>query len=170
MQRFISQILRFEKKGDKTGWTYIEIPQDVAMKLSPGNRKSFRVKGMLDNHPINGVALLPMGEGSFILPLNANIRKGIRKAEGAMLDVFIELDNEYKLVLPAELQEYLEEDGLAADYFESLAKSHRDYFVKWIEGAKTQITREKRLVETAKALSARMTYGEMIRGQKKKKE
>lgn len=170
MQGFVSQILRFEQHGDKTGWTYIVVPQDVAQELNPGNKKSFRVKGLLDNFPIKGVALLPMGEGDFILPLNAGMRKGIRKAEGAMLGVQLEVDNDYKLEVPFELQEYMAEDPLAADFFQSLAKSHRDYFVKWIEEAKTQPTRDKRLLETAKALSSRMSYSEMIRSLKKNKE
>ncbi|WP_207421414.1 YdeI/OmpD-associated family protein [Desertivirga brevis] len=170
MKSFVSRILRFEQHGDKTGWTYIVVPQDVAQELIPGNKKSFRVKGFLDSFPITGVALLPMGEGAFILPLNAEVRKGIRKAEGALLNVQLDVDTEYRLEVPSELQEYLEEDPQAADFFQNLTKSHRDYFVKWIEGARTQLTRDKRLLETAKALSSKMSYSEMIRSLKKNKE
>lgn len=42
--QFIATIHRFESKGEKTGWTYIEIPVDIAQQLKPGNKKSFRVK------------------------------------------------------------------------------------------------------------------------------
>ena len=67
MITFITTIQKFEKQGEKTGWTYIEIPEAIATQLLPDNKKSFRVKGKLDNFEINGVALLPMGLGNFIL-------------------------------------------------------------------------------------------------------
>ncbi|MEJ0102256.1 MAG: DUF1905 domain-containing protein [Bacteroidota bacterium] len=72
MVQYTATILQFAEQGEKTGWTYIEIPADIAQKLKPGNKKSFRVKGKLDNHPIKKVALLPMGGGRFIMPLNAD--------------------------------------------------------------------------------------------------
>jgi hypothetical protein len=37
------------------------------------------LKGYLDELPIKAMALIPMGQGDFILSLNANIRKGIKK-------------------------------------------------------------------------------------------
>ncbi len=83
----LATIHKFEKQGEKTGWTYIEVPADIAQKLKPGNKKSFRVKGKLDNYKITGVSLLPMGGGSFIMALNAGMRKGIGKRHGAMLKV-----------------------------------------------------------------------------------
>jgi len=163
MVSFITQILKFDSKGEKTGWTYIEVPADIANLLIENNKKSFRVRGFLDQYPVNGLALLPMGEGAFILALNGTIRKGIHKNEGAMLSVQLEVDVDYKVEVPAELDEYLAEDTSALEYFNSLAKSHRDYFIKWIESAKTEATRQKRIVETAKALSNGWDYGKMIR-------
>ncbi|MBI4947079.1 MAG: DUF1905 domain-containing protein [Bacteroidetes bacterium] len=87
MVKYTTSILRFDKQGEKTGWTYIEIPADVARKLKPGNKRSFRVKGKLDSYSFEKTSLLPMGKGSFILPLNAAIRKAIGKRHGAMLRV-----------------------------------------------------------------------------------
>jgi hypothetical protein len=54
MIRLVTVILRFEKQGEKTGWNYIEIPAAAAQKLKPGNKKIFRVKGMLDNPTAQG--------------------------------------------------------------------------------------------------------------------
>jgi hypothetical protein len=87
MVKFTTIILKFDKKGDKTGWTYIVIPANIALKLKPGNKKSFRVKGKLDSFLIAKTALLPMGKGEFILPLNTTIRKGIGKQAGAPLNI-----------------------------------------------------------------------------------
>ena len=55
MIRFSAVIKRFGSQGEKTGWTYIEVPQELAVQLQPNSRKSFRVKGKLDfpaNHPM----------------------------------------------------------------------------------------------------------------------
>ena len=71
MVKFTVTILKFGEQGEKTGWTYITIPAEIALQLMPDNKKSFRVKGKLDEYLIKGVALLPMGEGSFIMALNA---------------------------------------------------------------------------------------------------
>ena len=90
--KFIATIHRFESKGEKTGWTYIEIPVDIAQQLKPGNKKSFRVKGKLDDFKIDGIALIPMGGGVFIMALNADLRKGIGKRKGAMMKVQLSAD------------------------------------------------------------------------------
>lgn len=163
---YTTVILKFAEQGEKTGWTYIDVPADVAQQLIPGNKKSFRVKGFLDEFPINGMALLPMGEGNFIMALKADIRKGIRKTEGAMVKVSLQVDHDYSVQTPPELLEYFEDDTEAADYFNGLAKSHRDYFIKWIDSAKTPATREKRIVSTANAMTQKMDYGQMIRAQR----
>lgn len=76
MVQFISDILKFREQGEKTGWTYVEVPAVAIRKLKPGFKKSFRVKGKLDGFTIKGVALLPMGGGRFIMPINAAMRKG----------------------------------------------------------------------------------------------
>lgn len=92
MIQFTTTISQFAEQGEKTGWTYIVITAAQAGKLMPGNKKSFRVKGKLDEHPIKKVALLPMGDGEFIMPLNATIRKAIRKRKGDKLKVQLEVD------------------------------------------------------------------------------
>src|SRR5829696_9146339 len=87
MISYSTTILKFDKQGEKTGWTYIMVPAELAGQLKPGFKKSFRVKGRLDDFTINQVALLPMGDGNFIMPLNASMRKGTGKKKGAQLKV-----------------------------------------------------------------------------------
>ncbi len=98
MIEFNTIILQFAEQGEKTGWSYIEIPADLAQQLKPDNKKSFRVRGMLDGYAVNGMALMPMGGGNFIMALKADVRKVIRKNAGAMLHVRIEEDTDYKEV------------------------------------------------------------------------
>src|SRR6201995_6108417 len=103
MVEFTTIMLQFAKQGEKTGWSYIEIPADLAQEMKPGNKKSFRVKGMLDALPVQGMALMPMGEGNFIMALKAEVRKGIRKNAGAMLHVILEEDTDFKIDIPNDL-------------------------------------------------------------------
>jgi hypothetical protein len=167
MVEFDTIILQFADQGEKTGWTYIEIPADLAQQLKPGNKKSFRVRGMLDGLAVKGLALMPMGEGNFIMALKAEVRKGIRKNKGAMLHVKIEEDLDYKIEVPDDLKECFDFEPEAWGFFNTLAKSHRDYFIKWIEGAKTSETRAKRIVNTVNAMLRKWDYGQMIRAMRK---
>ena len=102
MVTFKAVLQKFGKKGEKTGWTYIDIPEKIARKLKPNCKKSFRVKGKIDEHCIKEIALTPMGDGNFILAVNASIRKAIKKIEGAFVKVNMEEDTE-ELLSDAEL-------------------------------------------------------------------
>jgi hypothetical protein len=167
MVEFTTIILQFAEQGEKTGWTYIEIPADIAQQMKPGNKRSFRVRGMLDAFPVQGMALMPMGEGNFIMALKAEVRKGIHKNAGAMLRVKLEEDTDFRIEMPADLQECFDFEPEALDFFNSLAKSHREYFIKWIDGAKTGATREKRIVNTVNAMLRKWSYNVMIREMRK---
>ncbi|WP_205513764.1 YdeI/OmpD-associated family protein [Longitalea arenae] len=169
MVSFTTKLLQFEQQGEKTGWTYLEIPADLAQKIKPGNKKIFRVKGKLDNFPIQAVALMPMGAGNFILPVNAVMRKGIGKRKGAMVKVQLQEDKA-EVPINAELLECLQEDPDAQAHFNKLPKSHQLYFSKWIDSAKTEATRTNRLSRTLIALGKGWDYGQMIRAGKQNKE
>jgi hypothetical protein len=166
MIEFTATILQFCDQGEKTGWSYIDIPADLAQQLLPGNKKSFRVRGMLDGLAVKGMALMPMGDGNFIMALKAEVRKQIRKNAGAMLQVKIEEDKEYKVEVPEDLQECFDFEPEALSFFNSLPKSHRDYFIKWINSAKTSETRAKRIVNTINATLRKWNYGQMMRAMK----
>jgi len=167
MVSFTTKLLQFDKQGEKTGWTYIEIPADIAQQMKPGNKKSFRVRGMLDALPVRGMALMPMGEGNFIMALKAEVRKGLHKNAGAVLHVRLEEDVDFKVEIPADLQECFDFEPEAAEFFNSLAKSHREYFIKWINDAKTAETRAKRIVNTVNAMLRKWPYNVMIREMRK---
>ncbi len=163
MVTFTAVIFKFGDQGEKSGWTYIDIPADIAQQIKPDNRRSFRVRGTLDNFAIAGIAVMPMGEGNFILTLNAALRKGVRKGEGAMVQVRLEEDTDFKLVVPDDLQDCLADDPDALQFFKSLLESHRRYFVNWLNSAKTVETRAKRIAMICRAMAKRMDYGQMIR-------
>lgn len=163
-------LLQFDEKGEKTGWTYIVISADQAQQLKPGNKQSFRVKGRLDAMPIKGVALIPMGEGDFIMAVNGDMRKGLRKNSGAMVQVNIEIDPDVELVIPNDLHECFDFEPDALAFFNSLPMGHRRYFVTWINSAKTEATRSTRIANTINAMLNKWRYNDMMRAIKNIKE
>lgn len=167
MVDFTAIMLQFAEQGEKTGWTYIEIPADIAQQMKPGNKRSFRVRGMLDALPVRGMALMPMGEGNFIMALKADVRKKLHKNAGAMLHVRLEEDIDYKVEIPPGLQECFDFEPEAAEFFNSLAKSHREYFIRWINDAKTSETRAKRIVNTVNAMLRKWAFNVMLREMRK---
>jgi len=169
MIRFETILQQFGEKGDKTGWTYIQVPQDIAEKLQPGSRKTFRVKGKLDEFSIKGVALMPMKDGSFMLPVNATMRKGIHKKKGAMVQVTIAVDKATPEI-PKALKECLEDEPLALAFFLQLNLSHRNYFIKWVEGVKNEMGQAKRIAQTIDALLLKQNFVDMMRAHKSQKE
>lgn len=168
MLRFNTTILQFDEQGEKTGWTYIRIPGKLASKLNPQNKKAFRAKGKLDEHEIHAMALLPMGNGDYIMALNAEVRRKLRKGKGDSLKVQLEFD-EKPLAISKDLLDCLQDEPKALSYFRSLNKSHQGYFSKWIESAKTDPTRAKRIAIAVNALAKGFGFPEMLRSQQAKK-
>lgn len=166
MIRFTTTILKFDKKGEKTGWTYIEISARQAKKIKPDTKTSFRVKGKLDDFPLKQTALIPVGDGNFILPINAALRKGTGKKQGDRLTVTLEAD-ESKFVLSADFMVCLKDEPAALNYFKTLSGSHQRYFSKWIDSAKTTATKTKRIVMAVNALAMKQGFPEMLRANKK---
>ncbi|MEP7168479.1 MAG: YdeI/OmpD-associated family protein [Bacteroidota bacterium] len=166
--KFTTTILRFGEQGEKTGWTYIVIPSDIAQKLKPGNKKGFRTKGKLDNYKFSGKSLIPLGKGEFILTLDKAIRKAIGKRHGAMLNVQMEFDkSEYQI--NSEFIECLNDEQEALIFFKSLTRSYQNYFSKWIEGAKTEETKAKRIAQSINAFLKKQGFPEMMRANKANK-
>jgi len=162
MIHFSAVIKKFGDQGEKTGWSYIEVSEEVASQIKPGYKKSFRVKGWLDNYPIEKTSLLPMGGGNFIIPVNATMRKALGKRKGAVIRVSLTAD-EREVEINKSFLECLADEPDALEFFNSLARGHRNYFSKWIESAKTEETRANRIARAVTALSRKLGYPEMMR-------
>lgn len=168
MVKFTTTIKRDDRSKEKTGWSYIIIPVSQAKKLAPGTRQTFRVKGSIDSYVLNKTSLLPMGDGSFMLPVNGTIRKAIGKESGDKVTMILEVDKR-KLELSKDLMASLGDEPAALEHFKSLPMSHQQYFSKWIESARTVETKTKRIVLSVNALSQKKGFGEMLREEKRLK-
>jgi hypothetical protein len=164
MVQFESEMVKYGRMGEKTGWTVIELPCDITEQLNPAVRKPYRVKGLIDGLPIQSIAIIPIGGGTFVLPLNAVIRKAIGKKQGAMVKLWLTLDtDEYQL--NKTLLDCLNEFKVAKNAFFSKPRSHQNYYSKWVETAKTQATIDKRIVQIIDSLERGLTYPEMLKEQ-----
>jgi hypothetical protein len=159
----VATIHQFGKKGEKTGWHFLDIPAHIAQELKTHCKVSFRVKGKIDEVEINGVALIPMGEGDFILALKKDLLKKIGKRKGAVVSLSIEEDKDFKFEIPEDLEICLADLQEVSEQFYKLPKSHQNYYIKWINESKTETTRVKRIAQTLQAIELKMNYPEMRR-------
>ena len=162
MLKFTALLEKFGKKGEKTGWTYFMIRSEQTKKINPGVKTSYRVKGKLDDYKIKGVAIIPMGDGDFIMPVNGQMRKALKKQKGSKILVQLELDKT-ELKLSEDFIACLNEEKDAKTFFDKLPKSHQNYFSKWIDSAKTDETKAKRIAQSINGFKMKMNYPEMIR-------
>ncbi|MES2646619.1 MAG: YdeI/OmpD-associated family protein [Bacteroidota bacterium] len=161
-------IKKFDDKGEKTGWTYVQIPRSAAAKIKPGNKKSFLVKGFIDDYAFEGLSLLPMGEGDFILALNASIRKAIHKQKGATVNLKLENDEKGYQLNP-DLVACLSDDVKANAVFKDLPNSHKNYYSKWVDSAKTAETKARRIAVVLRGLADGLDFGGMLRREREEK-
>ena len=164
MIQFKAIIQKFNEQGEKTGWTYIAIPIEMAQQIKPNYKKSYRVKGKIDDVLIAAIALIPMGEGNFILPLNLILRKEIQKRKNEQVVLALEEDK-VGYLLNEQFIDCLKDEPTAYQFFKTLAQGHQNYFSKWIESAKTIETKTKRIAMAVNALEKKWDYGTMIRTQ-----
>ena len=162
MVKFTGVLERYDLNGEKTGWTYIVVAVEIAMQLKKANRKIFKVKGKLDMLPVEGLTMFPVGGGKFILPLKAELRKKLGKKLGD--SVQLSLTEDAKIYqIHGDLLECLADEPAALENFNLLTSSHQRYFSKWIESAKTEPTRVKRIAKAVAALAKGWGFPEMLR-------
>ena len=110
-----------------------------------------------------------MGDGNFILAVNASIRKVIKKIEGALVKVNLEEDTE-EILSDTELLECLKDEPAAYDYFKKLPSSHQNWFLNWVKNARTQTTKTKRLAIIVTTCVQKLHFAEMIKMYREEKK
>ncbi len=163
MITFNAEIERFETNGEKTGWSYVFIPQEIAEQIKPNNRREIRVKGFIDQVPVNGMCMMPVKGDGFILPLKKSLRKALRKEAGVKVVLNLVFDADFKIEMPDDLEICLADEEELLAQFLAMPKSHQNYYINWLNTAKTEPTRTKRLVMIVNAMFNKLDFGAMIR-------
>jgi Domain of unknown function (DUF1905)/Bacteriocin-protection, YdeI or OmpD-Associated len=168
MISFSATLEKFGMQGEKTGWIYIPVSAETASEIKPNNKKSFKVKGKIDELTINAVELTAMVEGFFIIPVNTAMRKQMNKSH--LDSVYVQLEEDDDLnKLSSELLIAIEAAPEAAAYFNALPPSHKIAYSTWVNAAKSEPVIAKRIAATLKACTLKMSYSDMMKANKEGK-
>ena len=142
--RFRTTILQ----GDKTA-TGIHIPDEVVEALGSGKRPPVRVT-------INGFTYrssVAVVSGRYMVGVSSENRAGAGVAGGDEVDVDIDLDTAPReVVVPADFAAALDAEPKARETFDKLSNSNKGWHVSQVTGAKTDETRQRRIVRSVETL------------------
>lgn len=128
----------------------IQVPEEVMGKLGAGKQPLVRVT--INKYTYRS-AVAVMG-GKYMISFNPQHRKAAGVQGGDEADVTLELDLEPRTVeIPGDLRDALTKAN-ALDAFEKLAPSMKKEYVRQVEEAKAQETRERRITKIVEKLSA----------------
>ncbi|MCA9837320.1 MAG: DUF1905 domain-containing protein [Trueperaceae bacterium] len=132
--------------GNNTG---IEVPPENMAEL--GTSKKPAVKVSVSGYTY--ASTVAVMAGNYMIPLSKAHREAAGLKAGDAVEITLELDTAPRTVdVPADLLEALNKAGLK-EAFDSLAFSKRKEFVRQLEDAKTQETRERRRAKIIEKLS-----------------
>jgi bacteriocin resistance YdeI/OmpD-like protein/uncharacterized protein DUF1905 len=126
----------------------IEVPEEIIKQLGSSRRPLVRVT--IKKHTYRS-AVAVLG-GKFMIGVSAENRQVAGVQGGEEVDVTLELDLESRTVeIPKDLESALIEAG-ALEAFEKTAPSMRKEYVRQVEEAKAQETRERRISKIVEKL------------------
>jgi len=126
------------------GGAFVEVPFDVEKEF--GSKRP-RIKALIEGVPYRGT-LVRMGRPKHMLLILKGIREQIGKTFGDKIKVIVELDAEPRLVqIPKDLAAEFKKDKQAKAIFGKLSYTHRKEYVRWIEDAKKEETRQTRIAK-----------------------
>ncbi len=135
-----------------SGGAFVEVPFDVEKVF--GSKRP-KVKAMIEGVPYRGT-LVRMGSESHLLVILKGIIEQAGKSFGDEIKVTVEADDEVRVVeVPKDLLKELKKDKLAKISFDKLVYTHQKEYVKWIEDAKKEKTRQARVMKTMEMLKQR---------------
>ncbi len=131
------------------GGAFVEVPFDVEKAF--GSKKP-KVKATIEGVPYRGL-LVRMGTECHVLIILKEIREQIGKTFGDKVRITVEPDTEPRVVeVPKDLLKELKKDKDAKTFFDKLSYTHQKEYVKWIDDAKKEETRQRRIVKTIEML------------------
>jgi hypothetical protein len=118
--------------------------------------KRFPVVATINGHPFR-LSVARMG-GEFLLGLRREVREQAGVEAGDVVDLRLELDSAPREVeVPPALATALAADPEAKARFDGLAFTHRKEFARWVEEAKREETRERRVEQALEMIRADRT-------------
>ncbi|HEV2139541.1 MAG TPA: YdeI/OmpD-associated family protein [Nitrososphaerales archaeon] len=129
------------------------MPVDLAKQT--GIKARLRVKGTIDAVPFKGT-LLPSGSGRHFVVVKKEVRDRIGKTAGDVATVEFDLDTvPVRVPIPKDFDSALASAPKAKAEFQAMAPSHKKAYVTWIESAKAQETRTRRIAKAVAMILAK---------------
>ncbi|MGE0583264.1 MAG: YdeI/OmpD-associated family protein [Steroidobacteraceae bacterium] len=150
--RFKAKLLQPAQRGEEGGWVFLVLPKSVSAKLPRRGRTT--VQGTLNDHPFQAT-LDPDGQLSHWLKVD----EGLRVAAGADVGDVVALEvspvePEPEPRLPADLRKALAASPRAKATWNGTTTIARLDWVHWVESAKQQKTRERRIENACDMLAS----------------
>ncbi len=148
------QKLRFKAKIEgKEAGVVAAITPPVDVPEFFGTRARVPVRGTINGFPFRS-SLMPMG-GCHMMPVNKTLRDGAGAKPGDTVEIVMERDEEARTVeTPPLLKKAFTKNKTAKANWEKLAYTHKKEIAVWIEGAKQEETRARRLSKVMQVLKA----------------
>jgi hypothetical protein len=136
-----------ENAGD--GGAFVTVPFDVEATFG---KKRVKVKATIEGEPYRG-SLVRMGGTCHVLGVLKEIRARIGKGISDEVEVTVEEDIEPREVqIPEDLRAALTGVPEAEAFFARLSYTHQREYVRWIEEAKREATRQTRIARAVEQL------------------
>ena len=124
------------------GGAFVSVPFNVEAVFG---KKRVKITATFDGEPYRGL-MVRMGTADHVIGVIKDIRQKIGKEIGDEVEVTVEEDFEPRIVnVPEDFQKLLDDEPEAARFYQSLSYTHQKEYVQWIEEAKREETRERRL-------------------------
>jgi hypothetical protein len=146
--------LRFKVKieGKEIGAVTAITPPVEVLEVF-GTRGRVPITGTINGFPFRS-SLMPMG-GCHRMPVNKTLREGAGVKAGDVVEVVMERDEAPRTVEPpALLKKLLGKSKTAKANWEKLPFTHKKEIAIWIDGAKQEETRARRLARAMQVLEA----------------
>jgi len=113
-----------------------------------GKKGQIKVKVLFDDNVEYRGSLTKMKSENHLLGLTQEIRKKLGKTFGDTIDVQLWEDKEERLVtVPNDVQELFNQNEKAEQLYNKMSYTHRKEYIRWIEDAKKEETRERRKIK-----------------------
>ncbi len=140
----------------RSGGVGVEFPYDVENEF--GTKGHVKVKVQFDGENYRG-SLAPMGGGVHYIGVTKAIRNAIGKTVGETVEVVLAIDTEPRTVeIPSDFLMELKKIPGADKIFENFVFTHKKEYVRWIEEAKKEETRKRRINKAVEMISKGKKY------------
>ena len=131
------------------GGAFVVVPYDVEATYG---QKRVKVKATFDGVSYRG-SIVRMGGPDHILPVLKAIRKEIGKGPGDRVTVTVEADTDERVVeVPDDFRRALARNASANAFFRGLSYTHKREYVLWVNDAKREETRRRRIARALQML------------------